>query len=153
MKLIAMVKSVDGYKVNGVVMVNGQVDKTYADEVVDKDTADKLKGMAKDVANGFLGSVVKVSATTTSVTLDIPDDVANELVANYKVDSVEVTTRKSRRSLEQVKVDVEQGVANGTIVLMDNMRDKKNGGKVWKRQEPDGSWVALTKTELQFIPQ
>ena len=155
MKLLAVIKSGDNYIANGVVMNNGNVSETYNNTVVCREIANSLKAMPKDVTNGFFGTVIKAPATSKTVTLDIPDDIANQLVEKYKVVSdmgEEIFGgRAPRRSLDQVKRDVEAGIQNGTIQLMPNLRDKSNGGKVWKRKDEKGVWVSLTKTELQYV--
>lgn len=154
MKMLAVIKSGDSYIANGVVMNNGNVSETYNNTVVCKEIADSLKAMPKDMAGGFFGTVIKAPATSKTVTLDIPDDIGQQLVDKYKVmdDKSELFGRAPRRNLDQVKTDIEKGIAEGTVQLQDNLRDKKNGGKVWKRKDASGNWVSLTKTELMFVP-
>lgn len=157
MKFLAVVSTGETYTVNGVVMNNGEVFETYNNTVLNKDEALIIKAMPKDMVKGFFGTVIKNPATTKTVPLDIPDDIGNDLVAKYKVTDNKGEEifggRASRRNLDQVKHDIEQGIADGTIQLMDNLRDKKGGSKVWKRKQQDGTWVSLTKTELMFVPE
>lgn len=151
MKISVEFNRESGYIVNGVELNGSEADK-YIDRPVSENEANRLKEI-KNVT--FFGSIVKAAATSQRVEfVNVPKEIGQQvmdLLAEYRSDEP-TTTRKGRRSLADVERDVLDGIAAGTIQLMDNQRDKKNGGKVWKRKDGDG-WTCLTKTELQYIPK
>lgn len=133
-----------GYIVSGTLMDNNMnLVKAYGQENVTKDEADRLKaiGMKGDGVNYFFGSVTKAGETVEVKTYDVPDDVASQvisLVSPYKVDKAE-TTRRTRRTLDQVSQDIQAELERGEITR------NKRGGLV----HADGT--ALTKTELGSV--